>query len=167
MNNRSNKVKHLVLSAFIGSAYAALTIVLAPISYGQIQVRISEALTLLPYFSKFSIPGLFIGCIIANIAGGYGLPDIIFGSLATLTAAILTYYIGKSKFKYKKYLAPLPPVAINAVVIGLILKYTLNLPLLITMFWVGLGEAVSCYLFGLILVSIVEKNARLKKYFIE
>lgn len=167
MNNRSNKVKHLVLSAFIGSAYAALTIVLAPISYGQIQVRLSEALTLLPYFSKFSIPGLFIGCIIANIAGGYGLPDIIFGSLATLTAAILTYYIGKSKFKYKKYLAPLPPVAINAVVIGLILKYTLNLPLLITMFWVGLGEAVSCYLFGLILVSIVEKNARLKKYFIE
>jgi uncharacterized membrane protein len=167
MNNRSNKVKHLVLSAFIGSAYAALTIMLAPISYGQIQVRLSEALTLLPFFSKFSIPGLFIGCIIANLAGGYGLPDIIFGSLATLTAAILTYYIGKSNIKYKKYLAPLPPVAINAVVIGLILKYTLNLPLLITMFWVGLGEAVSCYLFGLILVSIVEKNARLKKYFIE
>ncbi|MBP1743345.1 MAG: putative rane protein [Firmicutes bacterium] len=167
MNNRSNKVKHLVLAAFIGSAYAALTIMLAPISYGQIQVRISEALTLLPYFSKFSIPGLFIGCIIANLVGGYGLPDIVFGSLATLTAAILTYLIGKSNIKYKKYLAPLPPVVINAVVIGLILKYTLNLPLLITIFWVGLGEAVSCYLFGLFLVSVVEKNARLKKYFIE
>jgi uncharacterized membrane protein len=167
MNNRSNNVKHLVLSAFIGSAYAALTIMLAPISYGQIQVRISEALTLLPYFSRFSIPGLFIGCLIANLAGGYGLPDIVFGSLATLTAAILTYYIGKSNLKYKKFLAPLPPVLINAVVVGLILKYTLNLPLFVTMFWVGLGEAVSCYVFGLLLVSLIEKNARLKKYFID
>ena len=167
MNNRNDKVKHLVLSAFIGSAYAVLTIMLIPFSYGQIQVRISEALTLLPYFSSFSIPGLFIGCLIANLVGGYGLPDIIFGSLATLTAAILTYYIGKSNIKYKKYLAPLPPVVINAVVVGLILKFTLNLPLIVSMFWVGLGEAISCYIFGLILVSVIEKNTKLKKYFTE
>jgi len=165
MNNNSKKIKHLVLSAFIGALYATLTIILAPISYGQIQVRIAEALTILPFFSYFSIAGLFIGCIIANLVGGYGIIDIVFGSLATLVAAIFTYYIGKSSLKNKKYLAPLPPVIINALVVGSILKYTLGLPFIISMFWVGLGEAISCYVFGLILISIIEKNHKLKLYF--
>jgi len=165
MKNNSIKVKHLVLSAFIGSIYAALTIILAPISYGQIQIRVAEALTILPFFSSFSIAGLFIGCIIANVAGGNGIIDIVFGSLATLLSAILTYYIGRSNLKYKRFIAPLPPVVINAVVVGFVLKYTLNLPLLISIFWVGLGEALSCYILGLLLMSIIEKNPRLKKYF--
>jgi uncharacterized membrane protein len=164
MNNK-NKVRHLVLSAFIGSLYAALTITLAPISYGQIQVRIAEALTILPFFSYFPIAGLFIGCIIANLVGGYGILDIVFGSSATLLAGILTYYIGKSSLKFKKYLAPLPPVVINAVVVGLILNYTLHLPLIMSMLWVGLGEALSCYVLGLMLMTLIEKNNRLKKYF--
>ncbi len=167
MNNNSKKIKHLVLSSFIAALYAVLTIALAPISYGQIQIRIAEALTILPFFSYFPIAGLFIGCIIANLAGGYGVIDIVLGSAATLLAGICTYYIGKSNIGFKKLLAPLPPVLINALAVGVILKYTLNLPFLASALWVGIGEALSCYVLGLLMLSMIEKNPRLKKYFTE
>lgn len=163
-NLTRKKINHLVFAALIGSIYATLTILLTPISYGQIQVRVAEALTVLPFFSSYSIWGLFVGCIVANIFGGNGPIDIIFGSLATLVAAIITYYIGKSNIRFKKYLAPLPPVIINAVVVGFILNYTLQLPLIITMLWVGLGEAVSCYVTGLAVLTVFEKNSALMKY---
>lgn len=161
----NNKVKNLVLSSLIAALYASITILLAPISFGQLQIRVSEAMTILPFLSSFSIPGLFIGCIIANLVGGYGIIDIVFGSLATLIAGILTYYIGKSNIKFKRLLAPLPPVLINAIVVAGILKYTLNLPFFISMVWVGLGEALSCYVFGLMVLSFIEKNEKIKKYF--
>lgn len=161
MNNRTRK---LVFGALVGALYAVLTIFLAPISYGMFQVRISEAFTVLPFFSSFSIPGLFIGCIIANIFGGNGVIDIVGGSLATLLAAVLTYAIGKSNISLKKYLAPLPPVIINAIVVGFILNYTANLPLIATMLWVGLGELAACYILGLPLLIFIEKNKNLKNY---
>lgn len=164
MINSRKKIIQIVFSAIIGSIYAICTILLAPISYGALQVRVSEALTLLPFFSSYSIWGLFIGCLISNLVGGNGLIDIIFGSLATLIAAILTHYIGKSSLKYKKYLCPLPPVLINAVVVGFILNYTLKLPLLPSMFWVGIGETIACYVLGLLLLSAFEKNKKLMKY---
>ncbi|MCS4482681.1 QueT transporter family protein [Clostridium botulinum] len=154
-----------MFSAVIAAIYTVLTLLLAPISYGQIQVRVSESLTLLPFLSSYSIWGVFLGCIISNLIGGNGIIDVVFGSLATLIAAILTYYIGKSNLKFKKYLAPLPPIIINAVVIGFILNYTLKLPLLLSIIWVGLGEAISCYVLGLILISIIEKNKKLMSYF--
>ena len=163
-NLARKKINHLVFAALIGSIYATLAVLLAPISYGQIQVRVAEALTVLPFFSSYSIWGLFVGCIVANIFGGNGPIDIIFGSLATLIAAIITYYIGKSNIRFKKYLAPLPPVIINAVVIGFVLNYTLHYPLLITMLWIGLGEAVSCYVIGLAVLTVFEKNSALMKY---
>ncbi|AVQ39641.1 QueT transporter family protein [Clostridium botulinum] len=165
MNLQNKKISKLVFSAVIAAIYTVLTLLLAPISYGQIQVRASESLTLLPFLSSYSIWGVFLGCIISNLIGGNGIIDVVFGSLATLIAAILTYYIGKSNLKFKKYLAPLPPIIINAVVIGFILNYTLKLPLLISIIWVGLGEAISCYVLGLILISIIEKNKKLMSYF--
>lgn len=165
MNLQSKKISKLVFSAVIAAIYTVLTLLLAPISYGQIQVRASESLTLLPFLSSYSIWGVFLGCIISNLIGGNGIIDVVFGSLATLIAAILTYYIGKSNLKFKKYLAPLPPIIINAVVIGFILNYTLKLPLLLSIIWVGLGEAISCYVLGLILISIIEKNKKLMSYF--
>jgi uncharacterized membrane protein len=164
MKYGNNKVVKLVFAALVGAIYAAITIAFAPISYGQLQVRVSEALTLLPFFSSYSVWGLFAGCIIANIFGGAGIIDVVFGSLATLVAASLTYYIGKSNLKYKRILAPMPPVVINAVVVGLILKITLHLPLVISMLWVGLGEFISCYVIGLMLLSVVEKNRKLMEY---
>ena len=165
MNLQNKKISKLVFSAVIAAIYTVLTLLLAPISYGQIQVRASESLTLLPFLSSYSIWGVFLGCIISNLIGGNGIIDVVFGSLATLIAAILTYYIGKSNLKFKKYLAPLPPIIINAVVIGFILNYTLKLPLLLSIIWVGLGEAISCYVLGLILISIIEKNKQLMSYF--
>ncbi|KEI96593.1 transporter [Clostridium botulinum A2B3 87] len=165
MNLQNKKISKLVFSAVIAAIYTVLTLLLAPISYGQIQVRVSESLTLLPFLSSYSIWGVFLGCIISNLIGGNGIIDVVFGSLSTLIAAILTYYIGKSNLKFKKYLAPLPPIIINAVVIGFILNYTLKLPLLLSIIWVGLGEAISCYVLGLILISIIEKNKKLMSYF--
>ncbi|ACQ53001.1 QueT transporter family protein [Clostridium botulinum] len=165
MNLQNKKISKLVFSAVIAAIYTVLTLLLAPISYGQIQIRVSESLTLLPFLSSYSIWGVFLGCIISNLIGGNGIIDVVFGSLATLIAAILTYYIGKSNLKFKKYLAPLPPIIINAVVIGFILNYTLKLPLLLSIIWVGLGEAISCYVLGLILISIIEKNKKLMSYF--
>lgn len=156
--------KKLVFGALIGAIYAALTILLQPISYGQVQIRVSEALTVLPFFSSSSILGLFVGCILANIYGGNGLLDIFLGSGATLIAAIFTYFIGRSKLSLKKYLAPLPPVVINAVVVGIILNYTFQLPLVITMLWVGLGELIACYVIGLPFLFVISKNEKLQNY---
>jgi len=147
----SLKTKFMSQAAIIGAIYAVLTIAFAPISYGQVQVRIAEALTVLPYFTPAAIPGLFIGCIAANLYGGQGLIDIIFGSLATLTAASLSY-----KMPWR-VLVPLPPIVINGIVIGCILNYLFQLPLLVTMAWVAFGELISCYLLGYPLMLVLEK----------
>ncbi len=145
------RTKYLTHAAIIAAVYVVLTIIFAPISYGQVQVRISEALTVLPYFTPAAIPGLFIGCIIANIYGGAGIIDIIFGSLATLFAAFLSYKMPK------KYLVPLPPIIINAIVIGFVLNHVLGVPLFITMAWVGLGQLISCYGIGYPLMLLLER----------
>ncbi len=146
------KTKKMVRIAVIAALYASVTILSAPISYGPVQVRISESLTVLPFIFPESILGLFIGCLIANIFGGFGLPDIIFGGLATLLAGYLT-----SKMP-NKYLAPLPPVLVNAVVIGLMLKFVLGVPLLATMLWVGLGQLLACYLLGLPMLYWLQRH---------
>jgi uncharacterized membrane protein len=136
----------------IGAIYAILTILFAPISYGIVQVRVSEMLMVLPFFTPAAIPGLFVGCIIANIFGGFGLLDVIFGSLATLLSAFLVSKIGN------KYLAPLPPVIVNAIIIGLVLHVVLDLPLYLTVLWVGFGQLIACYGLGLPLLLLLEKR---------
>ena len=115
------KTRDLVIAALIGGAYLALTLLLAPISYGVIQFRISEALTLLPLLFPQAIPGLFIGCMLSNIFGGYGIIDIVFGSAATLIAALLTHFIGTHirANAPRLLLGAMPPVIINAIVLGI------------------------------------------------
>jgi len=140
----------LATSGIIAALYVALTLLFAPISYGQIQLRISEALTLLPVISRASIPGLFVGCFISNIFGG-SLIDAVFGSLASLLAAILT-----RRFRQNLWLAALMPVVVNAVVISLVLWYTSALSPLISFLTVGAGQAVVCYLLGVPLVKLVQ-----------
>lgn len=143
--------KKMVRIALIAALYAALTVALAPISYGPLQFRVSEALTVLPFLFPESVLGLFIGCLIANIYSNLGLPDIIFGSLATLLAAYLT---GKMP---KPYLAPLPPVIVNAVVVAFLLYYVLGIPLWLGMIQVAGGELGACYLLGLPLLYILKR----------
>lgn len=149
--------KFLVQAGVIAAIYFALTVSFAPISYGMVQVRISESLTVLPFFTPAAIPGLFIGCLLANVYGGFGIIDIVFGSLATLIAAYLSYKMPK------KFLVPLPPVIVNAVIVGIILYYTAfpsidsRSPLIILMAWVGLGQLIACYGIGYPLTIIIEK----------
>lgn len=155
----------IVAAALIASIYAALTLMLAPLSYGEVQFRVAEALTVLPFFSSFSIWGLFIGCIISNILSPIGPLDMIFGSLATLIAAIMTYYIGKSNLKYKRYIAPLPAVIVNAVIIGILIGYSANIPFILPALQVGFGQLVICYVLGLPLLIAIEKNTKLLNNF--
>lgn len=160
------KTKGLVYSAIIAAIYAAVTLTLYITSFGVVQFRFAEALTVLPFFSSYAVPGLFLGCIITNIVSPMGTPDLIFGSLATLIAAIITYYIGKSSIKYKEYLAPLPPVISNALIVGMMLHYTISWPSLASILQVGLGEVVCCYGLGLPLLLFINKKDNIKKYFI-
>ena len=146
-----NKSRYLVHAASIAAVYAVLTIAFAPFSYGQIQVRFAEALTILPFFTSAAIPGLFVGCIVANFFGPGGIPDVVFGSAATLIAAYISYKMPA------KWLVPLPPVIANGLIIGYLLHYLYQLPLLITIGWVALGELISCYFIGYPLLLILEK----------
>ena len=110
--------RNVVTAAIVGALYAVLTIVLAPISYGPVQCRISEVLCILPFFMPCTTWGLFFGCAIANIASAAGLPDIIFGSLATLMACLCIAWCGK---RNKKVLACLMPVVCNGLIVGAML----------------------------------------------
>ena len=153
MNNK--KVLFLTHSAMIAAIYVVLTLIFQAISFGEIQVRIAEALTILPAFTPAAIPGLFVGCLIGNILGGSILPDIVFGSIATLVGAFFTYLLRG----YNKYLAPLPPIIANTITVPFILRYAygFNLPLLFMVLTVGIGEIISCGVLGLILYSALAK----------
>lgn len=142
--------RSLCVSAVIAALYAALTILLAPISYGSIQCRISEAMTLLPMVLPQAIPGLFVGCLIANLYTGM-LTDIIFGSLATLVASIGTYLL-----RDKPLLAAACPVVANGVIVGLVLSISFNLPVWLTMAEVAIGETAAV-LIGFVLLRAIKK----------
>jgi len=147
----------VVRAAIIAAAYTALTMLFAPVSFGHIifQIRVSEALTVLPALYTSSIPGLFVGCIVSNLLGGFGPVDIIFGSLATLIAAVLSHKLRKNPF-----LVPLPPVIVNALIVGSYLKfiYLQEIPLIASMAWVATGQLIACYVLGLPLLLILKKR---------
>ena len=152
--------KTLTRAALIAALYAALTIFVMPISYGVMQFRVSEALTVLPVFTPAAIPGLFVGCLVANIVSPVGLVDVIIGSAATLLAALLTYLLREHRL-----LALLPPVLTNAILVGTELYYFYNVDFSLPacMFWVGLGEMGACYLLGYPLSLLLDKHKNLFK----
>lgn len=151
---RNKAILYLVQAAIIAALYAALALIFAPISYGLVQVRISEALTILPMFTPAAVPGLLIGCLLANLVGGLGIYDIVFGSLATLLAAFLSY-----KLRRHRFLVPLPPTIVNAIVVGAMLTYVFNVgaPLWMSMLYVGAGQLVACYALGIPLSIALSK----------
>lgn len=153
MKNKSTQF--LAEAAAIGAIYVVLTLLFAPLSFGEVQIRFSEALTILPFFTPAAIPGLFIGCIIANLFGGAIPVDIIFGSIATLLGAVFTYKLRNSS----RFLAPLPPIIANSVIVPFVLHfgYGVNLPIPLLMLTVGIGEIVSCAVIGLILQTALLK----------
>ena len=151
---RDKKVLFMVQAAAIAAIYVVLTVVFAPLSFGEVQIRFAEGLTILPYFTPAAIPGLFIGCVIGNFMGGAIPVDIICGSLATLAGALLSYAMRKHKF-----LVPLPPIIANTLVVPFVLfyGYGVNLPIPFMMLTVGVGEVVSCGVIGLILLFALDR----------
>ena len=140
---------YLAQAAMIAAIYVALTYVFAPISFREIQVRIAEALTILPVFTPAAIPGLFVGCIIGNVVGGAALPDVIFGSLATLIGAFFTRKLRKAH----PFLAPVPPILSNTLIIPFVLRYAyaIDLPIPFLMLTILVGEVLSCGVLGMLL----------------
>lgn len=157
---KKTNIKFISHSAVIAAIYVVLTLAsnLFGLSSGVIQVRFSEALTILPIFTPAAIPGLFLGCVLANLLTGALLPDIIFGGIATLIGAYFTYLLRK-----KPLLAPLPPVISNTLIIPLILRYVYcfdgSLPYF--MLTVGIGEIISCGVLGIILIHYLNKNKKI------
>ena len=153
MKNKSTLF--LVQAAAIGAIYVVITLLFAPLSYGEVQIRFSEALTILPYFTPAAIPGLFVGCIISNFLGGALPVDIIFGSIATLIGAVFTYKLRNAS----RFLAPIPPIAANTVIVPFILYYGygVNLPIPLMMLTVGIGEVISCGVLGMIVMTALSK----------
>ncbi|MCH5585667.1 QueT transporter family protein [Shimazuella sp. AN120528] len=145
--------KNITTVAMIAAIYVLLTYLFAPLSFNYIQFRISEVLTVLPFFTRLAIPGLFIGTIISNLLSPAGIYDVVFGSLATLLAAYLT------SLTKNRFLAPLPPVIVNAVIIGVLLGFIGGLQVGIPwlMLYVGFGELGVCYLLGLPFIFLLER----------
>ena len=151
------KINFLTQAAMIAALYVVLTLAINAfgLASGAIQIRVSEALTILPFFTPAAIPGLFVGCLLSNILTGCALPDIVFGSLATLVAAILTY-----KFKKNKWLAPVFPIAANAIVVPFVLLYCYGIePLWFSFLTVTAGEIISCGILGMLLLFTLQKHA--------
>ena len=144
---RNKNAAFLTQAAMIAAIYVVLTYVFAPISFGEIQVRIAEALTILPLFTPAAVPGLFIGCLVGNIIGGALLPDIVFGSIATLIGAICTYLLRNQKPVF----GTIPPMVSNTIIVPFVLKYAYGvaLPNPFLMVTVGVGEIISCGILGM------------------
>lgn len=152
---KENKVLFMTQAAMIAAIYVVLCVVFSYTSFGPVQARIAEALTILPFFTSAAIPGLAIGCMIANILGGSIVVDVIFGSLATLLGAVGTYLLRNRS----KYLAPLPPILANVLIVPFVLRYGYGepLPIPVLMVSIGLGEVLVCGVFGMILLTILER----------
>ena len=169
-------VQRLVRCAVIAAMYVVLCLVLAPFSYGAVQVRIAEALCLLPVFGAEYIIGVTLGCFLANLFGST-IIDVIFGTLATLLACLVTYRLRNLRIKGLAIPASLPPVLFNAVIVGIEITIfftdysAMSAPLwllcLTNGITVGIGELVSCTVLGVALVKLIESNTALKQIFTE
>lgn len=153
---RNKKALLITQAAMIAAIYVVLTYLINAfdLANGAIQIRISEVLTVLPVFTPAAIPGLFLGCLLSNLLTGGIIWDVIFGSLATLLGAVGTYLLRR-----KKFLAPLPPVLANTLIVPFVLSYGYGMPGSIPFFMltVGIGEVLSCYVLGTLLMTVLGK----------
>jgi uncharacterized membrane protein len=162
-------IRKIAFAAVVAAVYAALTMALAPLSYGPVQFRISEVLCILPFFFPFTTWGLFVGCVIANLLSAYGALDIVFGSLATLAAAVCTMAVGHMDREKTapKILACLPPVVFNGVIVGALIAYYQTTAasgifwtsFLVNSLWVGFGELVILFALGLPALLLLPKSS--------
>ena len=158
---RNSKALYITKAAAVAALYTVLTLFawFLNLSNGPVQIRVSEALTVLPFFMPEAVPGLFVGCIISNLITGCLPWDVVFGSIATLIGAVGTYFIGKIKLgtlnlKIKKWLAPLPPIISNTLIIPFILIKVYGSEGIYPYFMltIGIGEFLSAGVLGMILL---------------
>lgn len=155
---KNSSVRNMAFAAVIAAVYAVLTVALPVPQYGGVQVRFAEALTVLPFFFPAATPGLFVGCVIANMFSPFPL-DILFGSMATLLACMWTQRMRN------RWLAPLPPVICNALIVGFEIAWATTgftaafwPAFALNAFTVGFGELLACYGLGSILISALGRS---------
>lgn len=155
---KNQNIMSLVIAAMIAALYVVLSFAISAfgLASGAIQVRVSEALTILPYFTVSAIPGLTIGCLLFNLLSGAAILDVIFGTIATLLGAAGSYLIGKAskKANWMKFLVPVPPILANAFIVPWVLKTAYGLA---DAYWylvatVGIGEVIACGVLGMVLM---------------
>ena len=153
-----NKTKRIVLTAVIAALYAVTTLVIAPLSFGNYQFRISEVLVLLALFDPLYIGGLTLGCFIANMLGPNGIMDVIFGTIATFISVLAVYYTPKviKNSKSALIIDSLWPTIINGIIVGGMLSYLYALPLILTVFQVALGEFVVVTILGVPFINFIK-----------
>lgn len=161
-------IKYLTKASLIAAIYIILVVIqilpfpLASLTFGPIQLRLAEGLALLPLVEAAAIPGLFVGTLISNVIlmaySGFGLVDVIGGSLVTLAAAYLT-----SKMK-NKYTAMIPPIALNGIIVSIWVSYFTRIPYIYTVLGISLGELASLIIFGNLILYVYEKATRFEIY---
>ncbi|WP_370787439.1 QueT transporter family protein [Gemmiger formicilis] len=173
MNMKNLSVRRLVRCAVIAAVYVVVCLVLAPFSYGAVQVRVAEALCLLPVFGTEYIVGVTLGCFLANLLGST-VVDVVFGTLATLLACLVTYKLRDIRVKGLAIPASLPPVVFNMIIVGafeITFFFSDGAPTAMLAVFnavtVGIGELISCTILGVALVKLIESNAGLNKIFTE
>ena len=173
MNQKNLSVRRLVRCAVIAAVYVVVCLVLAPFSYGAVQVRVAEALCLLPVFGAEYIVGVTLGCFLANLLGST-VVDVVFGTLATLLACLVTYKLRDIRVKGLAIPASLPPVVFNMIIVGafeITFFFSDGAPTAMLAVFnavtVGIGELISCTILGVALVKLIESNASLNKIFTE
>ncbi|MCI9361193.1 MAG: QueT transporter family protein [Hungatella sp.] len=160
-NSKSDKtIYFMVHGAVIAAIYTVLTMLFAPISFGPVQFRISEALCILPFFTPAAIPGLFLGCFLSNLLCGSAMLDVVFGSIATLLGALGSYRLRKTKWA-----VCIPPIASNTIIIPWVLRYAYGSVDLIpvAMLTVGIGEILAIGVLGNMLLVMLERYGGLFK----
>ena len=173
MNMKNLSVRRLVRCAVIAAVYVVVCLVLAPFSYGAVQVRVAEALCLLPVFGAEYNVGVTLGCFLANLLGST-VVDVVFGTLATLLACLVTYKLRDIRVKGLAIPASLPPVVFNMIIVGafeITFFFSDGAPTAMLAVFnavtVGIGELISCTILGVALVKLIESNAGLNKIFTE
>lgn len=156
---QGKKTRLMTESALIAAVYVALVLLFKPISFGAIQFRIAEALCVLPFFSLSAVPGLAIGCLLGNFFSGAAMPDVIFGTFATLLAAILSYKLRT----VSKWLVCLPPILANAVIVPFVLQYAYGVTdgYFFLFATVGIGEILAVGVLGNVLLLALEGKKEL------
>lgn len=175
MKKRKSSVLKLVRCGLVAAIYVELCMVLQPLSYGAVQVRIAEALCLLPVFGTEYIIGVVLGCFLSNLLCST-IVDVVFGTIATLLACLLTYALRNLRIKGLAIPASLPPVLFNAVIVGIEISVLYADPSNSAPMWllcvgngisVALGEIISCSVLGVTLVHLIESNPGLRRIFCE